>query len=102
MLDAFDNYAVEFDKSESGLLVYSEQARWFNRAHTVYGENQKEAALGFVWSNQINARVMLSRTRRRRYIEDTEEEKGQKRRKTEGETDGNQIPETLYPRGSLP
>ena len=102
VLDAFDNYAVGFDKSESGLLVYSEQARWFNRAHTVYGENQKEAALGLVWSNQINARVMLSRTRRRRYIEDTEEEKGQKRRKTEGETDGNQIPETLYPRGSLP
>ena len=88
VLDAFDNYAVDFDKSESGLLVYSEQARWFNRAHTVYGENQKEAALGLVWSNQINARVMLSRTRRRRYIGDTEEKKGQKRRKTEGEADG--------------
>ena len=57
-------------------------------ARTLYGENRKEAALGLVWLNQINARVMLSRTRRRQYIEDTEEEKGQKRRKTEGETDG--------------
>lgn len=88
VLDAFDNYAVDSEKSEDGLLVYSEQARWFNRAHSVYGENQKEAALGLVWSNQINARVMLSRTRRRRYIKDTEEENKQKRRKTEGETDG--------------
>jgi len=88
VLDAFDNYAVDSEKSEGGLLVYSEQARWFNRAHSVYGENQKEAALGLVWSNQINARVMLSRTRRRRYIKDTEEENKQKRRKTEGETDG--------------
>jgi DNA repair protein RAD57 len=96
--DVFDNYAVDSEKSDSGLLSYSEQARWFSRGHSVYGENKKEASLGLVWANQVNTRVMLSRTGRRRYVEEeTNAEEGGKRRKTEERGEGgsrsNQAPE---------
>ncbi|KAF5358306.1 hypothetical protein D9756_001880 [Leucocoprinus leucothites] len=96
--DVFDNYAVDYEKSENGILLYSEQARWFNRGHSVYGENQKEAALGLVWANQVNARVMLSRTGRRRYVdEDAEGEEGEKRHKREGENDDKPSPRNPAP-----
>lgn len=49
-------------------VSYRDQARWFNRADSVPGENMKEAALGLVWANQVNARIMLSRTKRMRYL----------------------------------
>lgn len=49
-----------------GELRYSDQARWFCRAHTIAGEDAHEAVLGHVWPNQLNARVMMSRTIRTR------------------------------------
>lgn len=55
--------------TESTELVYSEQSQWFSRGHSVPGENKKEASLGLVWANQINARILLSRTGRRRYLD---------------------------------
>ncbi|KAF9466426.1 P-loop containing nucleoside triphosphate hydrolase protein [Collybia nuda] len=55
-----------------GELVYSDQSRWFSRANSVPGEDRKEASLGLVWANQVNVRILLSRTGRRRYLDDVE------------------------------
>lgn len=55
-----------------GDLVYSDQSRWFSRANSTPGEDRKEASLGLVWANQVNARILLSRTGRRRYLDDAE------------------------------
>lgn len=49
-------------------LVYFEQSKWFSRAHSIPLEDSKEVSLGLVWANQVNARILLSRTGRRRYI----------------------------------
>jgi DNA repair protein RAD57 len=50
-------------------LLYATQARWFSGQ----GSNgKKEAALGVVWANTVNTRVMLSRTGRRRVVEPEE------------------------------
>jgi DNA repair protein RAD57 len=57
---------------ESGQIGYKEQFQWFGRADSGLGEGRKEATLGLVWSNQLNARIFLSRTGRRRYLEDSE------------------------------
>lgn len=84
VVDAFDREQFGSEKSENGLLLYYGQAKWFNRAHGVYGEDTKQASLGLGWANQVNARVMLTRTRRRRYIEEEEAEvRKEKRLKTE-------------------
>ncbi|KDQ59487.1 hypothetical protein JAAARDRAFT_623123 [Jaapia argillacea MUCL 33604] len=58
--------------SGSADLVYYDQARWFNRADSVPGEDRKEANLGLVWANQVNARIMFSKTGRRRHLEEHE------------------------------
>ena len=58
--------------SSSTDLIYSDKSRWFNTCNSVPGENTKEASLGLVWANQLNARVMLSKTGRRRYIDESE------------------------------
>ncbi|PCH38344.1 hypothetical protein WOLCODRAFT_65896 [Wolfiporia cocos MD-104 SS10] len=60
-------------------ILYREQARWFNRADSIAGEDRKEASLGLVWANQINARIMLSRTERTRFLE-VEQRKPKRRR----------------------
>ena len=52
------------DPGLPGELIYAEHARIFGRADGV----NKSAALGLVWANQINARVMLARTERRRAL----------------------------------
>ena len=57
------------DDAQPHEVGYRDQARWFNRADGVPGEDAKEAALGLVWANQVNARVMFSRTRRMRYLD---------------------------------
>ncbi|KAI0831073.1 hypothetical protein BC628DRAFT_1311390 [Trametes gibbosa] len=49
-----------------GELRFSDQSRWFCRAHTLPGEDANEAILGHVWPNQLNARIMMSRTARTR------------------------------------
>ncbi|KAI0318357.1 hypothetical protein OF83DRAFT_1282764 [Amylostereum chailletii] len=50
-------------------LIYAHQARFFNSADSVAGESRKSAALGLVWANQLNARIMLTRTGRRRHFD---------------------------------
>ncbi|KAH0830479.1 P-loop containing nucleoside triphosphate hydrolase protein [Lanmaoa asiatica] len=51
---------------------YRDQSRLFGRANSVPGEDRKEAALGLVWANQVNARIFLTRTGRRRYLDENE------------------------------
>ena len=64
--DAFNRaYGVNSDAE----LLYGDQSRWFARADSIPGEDAKEASLGLVWANQVNVRIMVSRTGRRRYIE---------------------------------
>ncbi|KAI1787943.1 P-loop containing nucleoside triphosphate hydrolase protein [Ganoderma leucocontextum] len=53
------------DKSP-GELRYSDQERWFARGYSLDGEDANEAILGHVWPNQLNARIMMSRTARER------------------------------------
>lgn len=43
------------------VLTYNPQARWFNGSGR---DLAKEAALGLVWANGVNSRLMLARTRR--------------------------------------
>jgi len=68
------------DDGPSGDLIYADQARWFNRAETIPGEGRKQASMGLVWANQVNTRVMLSRTERMRYLEGEEGRKPKRRR----------------------
>jgi DNA repair protein RAD57 len=49
--------------AQPGELLYADQARIFG---AVEG-GSKSAALGLVWANQVNARIMLSRTWQRRH-----------------------------------
>ena len=53
-------------------ISYRDQSRLFGRADSIPGEDRKEAALGLVWANQVNARIFLTRTGRRRYIDESE------------------------------
>ncbi|KAG6909456.1 hypothetical protein DXG01_000441 [Tephrocybe rancida] len=70
VVDVFDRAGPVHDEGQT--LLYSEQSRWFGRAHSLPGENKKEASLGMVWANQVNTRILLSRTDRRRYLDDSE------------------------------
>jgi DNA repair protein RAD57 len=49
-------------------LLYADQARLF-ASGDLAAEAHKKAALGLVWANQLNARIMLTRTSRRRVLE---------------------------------
>jgi DNA repair protein RAD57 len=53
------------DTGRPGELLYDHQARIFGRASE---GGSKSAALGLVWANQVNARIMLARTERRHVI----------------------------------
>lgn len=66
-----------------GQLVYREQSRWFGSADSIHEERAKEAMLGLSWANQINVRIMFTRTSRERRIEDIRgaEERSTKRRR---------------------
>ncbi|KAH8983542.1 P-loop containing nucleoside triphosphate hydrolase protein [Lactarius hatsudake] len=68
------------DPGVPGELIYAEHARIFGRAE---GAN-KSAALGLVWANQINARVFLARTARRRALPAEQKSRDHKRQRTEG------------------
>jgi DNA repair protein RAD57 len=68
VVDVFDR--GHLSNPGQGDLVYSDQSRWFGRMNSVPGEDKKEASLGLVWANQVNARILLSRTGRRRYLDD--------------------------------
>ncbi|KAH7915969.1 P-loop containing nucleoside triphosphate hydrolase protein [Hygrophoropsis aurantiaca] len=52
-------------------MSYRDQSRWFSRGDSIPGEDRKEATLGLVWANQVNARIFLTRTGRRRYLEES-------------------------------
>ncbi|KAI6111528.1 hypothetical protein EV401DRAFT_2075457 [Pisolithus croceorrhizus] len=58
----------------SGAMSYRDQAMWFGCANSIPGEDRKEASLGLVWANQVNARIFLTRTGRRRYLGEGENE----------------------------
>jgi len=83
--DVFDwsNGGVPDGGSELGQLVYREQSRWFGSADSMHEERAKEAMLGLAWANQINVRIMFTRTSRERRIEDIcgSEERDPKRRR---------------------
>lgn len=64
-------------------LVYSHQSHFFSRGDSIPGESNKEASLGLVWANQVNVRIMLSRTGRRRHLDDVRAV-GQKLQKVDG------------------
>ena len=69
VVDVFNKDRYYLDKMD---LSYSGQSRWFSRGDSVPGENGKEASLGLAWANQVNARILLSRTGRRRYLTEPE------------------------------
>ncbi|EIM90463.1 uncharacterized protein STEHIDRAFT_27100, partial [Stereum hirsutum FP-91666 SS1] len=71
VVDVFST-AHDADTGQRGELIYNDQARFFGRADSLAGEDRKSAALGLVWANQINARIMLTRTGRRRYVDASE------------------------------
>ncbi|KAJ6513911.1 P-loop containing nucleoside triphosphate hydrolase protein [Mycena vitilis] len=73
-------YGDPDETGPGGDLSYKHQSRWFGAADSVPGEGSKEASLGLVWANQVNVRIMFSRTGRRRYLE---ESVNSKRRKTD-------------------
>ena len=84
VVDVFDHGHLPND--ERGELLYSDQTRWFGRMNSVPGEDKKEASLGLGWANQVNVRILLSRTGRRRYLDGG---KLSKRPRSEGQpTDG--------------
>jgi hypothetical protein len=59
------------DMGFPGELIYADHARLFGRAEDDHGAfSKKSAALGLVWANQVNARVMLARTERRHHYYD--------------------------------
>jgi DNA repair protein RAD57 len=70
VVDSFHSeHASSFqDTNNLNQISYKEQTRFFSQADTVPGEISKEVALGLVWANQVNARILLSRTGRRRYL----------------------------------
>jgi hypothetical protein len=53
-------------------VSYRDQSKWFGRPDSIPGDDRKEAALGLVWANQVNARIFLTRTGRRRCLEKSE------------------------------
>ncbi|KAL1717257.1 Rad51B protein [Schizophyllum commune] len=69
VIEAIDRPATVRLSTNLADLLYSEQARFFGRAETIPGEDRKEASLGLVWANQVNARIMLTRTNRRRAVD---------------------------------
>lgn len=81
VVDVFDRSA-DADLGQPDEVLYREQARLFNSADYVPGGSRKEASLGLVWANQINARVMLSRTERMRVL-DEDDSRGAKRARLE-------------------
>lgn len=93
VIDVFDRGSGT-DSCDNSVVAYRDQARWFNRADSIPGENRKEASLGLVWANQVNARIILSRSGRRRHLEEIEPW-NTKHRRFDGSA--RQIPPTPVP-----
>jgi DNA repair protein RAD57 len=58
------------DMGFPGELIYADHARLFGRPEGDGAFSKKSAALGLVWANQVNARIMLARTARRHHYYD--------------------------------
>jgi DNA repair protein RAD57 len=95
--DAFDR-ANNADTSSE--LIYNNQSRWFSRADSIPGESGKEASLGLVWANQVNVRIMLSRTGRRRYLDEARSV-GNKLQKLDGSTTSGSCTEAAEENATL-
>jgi len=80
VVDVFDR--GHLSDTGQGDLLYSNQSRWFGRMSSVPSEGKKEASLGLVWANQVNVRLLLSRTGLRRYLDDS---RPSQRRRSEGQ-----------------
>lgn len=64
VVDNFD-YQGHLGSRVPGEMVYKQQSR------TIEGfDEKKKAALGPAWTNQVNAKIMLSRTGRRKQLQD--------------------------------
>jgi DNA repair protein RAD57 len=77
VVDNFDQQ--HFGSRASSEMAYNQQSRGFNPLEGF--DEKKKAALGPVWTNQVNAKIMLSRTGRRKQLQD--EDLPQKRRQLE-------------------
>ncbi|KAG8906124.1 hypothetical protein FRB99_007514 [Tulasnella sp. 403] len=90
------NHSIKSELSHPAELLYSEQSRWFLRPDDTYLDEKQDAALGLVWSNQINARLFLSRTGRTTAWDEEEaeaeqeQERARKRRRIEWNFPGTQ------------
>jgi len=78
-------------------LLYQYQSQWFNTAE-FFGEGKKQASLGLVWANQVNTRIILSRTGKRRYL--TGEDLPKRLRLTSGISDNWQLSNRQVDQGS--
>ena len=70
---------ADADPGLPGELIYADHAKIFGRAEGA----SKSAALGLVWANQINARIMLARTERRRALPVESSRRDRKRQRVE-------------------
>jgi DNA repair protein RAD57 len=69
--DVFHHYRTSIHDIEAAPdVTYNQQSFWFNSAHSVPGGGRKESTLGLVWANQVNVRIILTRTNRRRAVEE--------------------------------
>ncbi|KAF8892641.1 P-loop containing nucleoside triphosphate hydrolase protein [Infundibulicybe gibba] len=82
--EVIDVFNQDMPDNDGANMAYSIQSRWFGRADSIPGEDRKEASLGLVWANQVNARILLSRTGRRRYLDTVEICNAKRRRNQEG------------------
>lgn len=87
VVDVFDYGAPLDDYDQKTSMEYRRQSQWFGRAHSLPGQDTKEAALGLVWANQINSRIMLSRTGRRKYLDDDDAPSHKRHKNDEPQTE---------------
>jgi len=67
--EVVDNFDQEHPGSRvPGEMTYKQQTRGFNDVDS--SDGKKKAALGPAWTNQVNAKIMLSRTGRRKHLQD--------------------------------
>jgi DNA repair protein RAD57 len=81
--DVFHWWTENADLGAPGDLVYHDQSRWFGRADSIHEERQKEASLGLVWANQVNVRIMFTRTSRRKHVDEISGPRATKRPRIE-------------------
>ena len=84
IFDSSSSAGISEGESAPDQLSYREQSRWFGSADSMHEERGKEAMLGLSWANQINVRIMFTRTSRERRVEDicSVEERSSKRQRT--------------------